>query len=744
MVPGQIWCRKGFKMPFFALSRIRSIQLKIALISGACLVVTVAALVGYNLVSTRLSNTYITTEMMGIVDKQVKDTLLNRAQFEAQKIQTELNLGFGAARSLAHVFSVLASNGKDGTLIASRRGQFNAVLENVLEENPSFNGTYSAWEPDALDGNDAAFKGNRDMGSDDTGRFLPYWTRSADGKIAIQPLVEYDSSEKHPNGLVKGGWYISPSTTGKENILGPLPYIVQGKSVFLATMSVPIMVNGKFTGVAGADYNLDFVQTLAEKVDASLYDGLGTVAIMGNEGLIVANSQNAASIGKKTDSVDPAWHSGFDQVQSSGAGMVRDDAASPNIDVYAPVNVGIGQPAWAILITVPREVVQATVNELAASMQSRTSSSIFWSVMVGLAIAVVAMVLIVLAARSIAKPIRSCADFANGIARNDFNQTLHIEQEDEVGVLAQALRKMLEDLKQNISQRAEDQAKAEEERRLALHSMADEFETSVGGLVSGVTMAATELQATAKSMSQTANTTSERSVVVAAASEETAKNVQTVASATEELSASFLEIGAQIEKSTNIIGAAVHQATDTNAKFRGLNDAAQKIGEVVLLINDIASKTNLLALNATIEAARAGDAGKGFAVVASEVKTLATQTARATDEIASQVRAIQDATGSSAVAIKEISDTIRSVNEISTSIASAIQEQTAATQEIARNVSQAAEGTADVSANIDDVTRAAGETGGAAEEVLSAAAELGKNGTMLRDQVDRFLKSVRR
>ena len=124
MVPGQIWCRKGFKMPFFALSRIRSIQLKIALISGACLVVTVAALVGYNLVSTRLSNTYITTEMMGIVDKQVKDTLLNRAQFEAQKIQTELNLGFGAARSLAHVFSVLASNGKDGTLIASRRGQF--------------------------------------------------------------------------------------------------------------------------------------------------------------------------------------------------------------------------------------------------------------------------------------------------------------------------------------------------------------------------------------------------------------------------------------------------------------------------------------------------------------------------------------------------------------------------------------------------------------------------------------------
>jgi methyl-accepting chemotaxis protein len=729
-------------MSFFTLKNIRSIQLKIALVSGGCLVVTIAALVGYNLVSTRLSNNYITTEVMEIVDAQVKESLLNRAQVEAQKVKSELDVGFDAARNLAHVFSVLVGDGADGTPVAARRSQLNAVLENVLKNNPSFNGTYSAWEPDALDGNDVAFKGSKAMGSDDTGRYLPYWTRGADGKIAIQPLVEYDSSEKHSNGLVKGDWYISPSTTGKENILGPLPYIVQGKPVFLATMSVPVMVNGKFAGVAGADYNLDFVQKLSERVDASLFDGRGNVAILGNEGLIVANSENPGSIGKNTASVDQGWRTGFDAVQS-GKSVVRDDPESPNINVYAPVQLGFSNRTWAILISVPREVVQATVNELGASMHVRTSDSIFWSIVVGLAIAVCAIVLIVLAARGIAKPIRSCADFANGIARNDFNQTLNIEQQDEVGGLAQALRKMLDDLKHNIAQRAEDQAKGEEERRQALHSMANEFETSVGGLVSGVTMAATELQATAKSMSQTADTTSEQSVVVAAASEQTAKNVQTVAAATEELSASFQEIGAQVEKSTQIIGSAVHQAIDTNAKVRGLSEAAQKIGEVVLLINDIAGKTNLLALNATIEAARAGDAGKGFAVVASEVKTLANQTAKATEEIASQVRAIQDATRSSATAIKEISDTISIVNEISTSIASAVQEQTVATHEISRNVAQAAQGTADVSSNIDDVTRAAGETGGAAGEVLAAAGELEKNGTLLKKQVEVFLKSVR-
>ncbi|WP_143181940.1 methyl-accepting chemotaxis protein [Thalassospira sp. TSL5-1] len=705
--------------------------------------VTVAALVGYNLVSTRVSNDQTTAEVMGIVDSQVKEILLNRARLEAKKIQSELDTAFDVARNMAHVFSVLADSGNAGTADAERRRQFNALLKKVLQENGAFNGTYSAWEPNALDGNDALFKGNRELGSDESGRFLPYWTRNTNGDIAIQPLVEYDSSEKHANGLIKGDWYISPANTGKENILGPLPYIVQGKSVFLATMSVPIMINGKFSGVAGADYNLDFVQKLAVSVDASIYEGRGNVVIMGNDGLIVANSKNPGSIGQSTASVGAEWRAGFDAVQS-GTGIVEDDASSPDIEVYAPVKMGIDQHPWAILISVPREVVQATVNQLEADIHIRTSNSIFWSVMVGLVIAVAAIALIVLAARSIAKPIRSCADFANGIARNDFDQTLHIEQQDEVGVLAQALRKMLEDLKRNIAQRAEDQARAEEERRQALNAMADEFESSVGGLVSGVTMAATELQATAKSMSQTANTTSERAVVVAAASEQTAKNVQTVASATEELSASFVEIGARVEESTEIIASAVRQALDTNAKVRGLNDAAQKIDEVVLLINDIAGKTNLLALNATIEAARAGDAGKGFAVVASEVKTLATQTARATDEIAGQIRAIQEATGSSAIAIKEISDTISSVNDISTGIASAIQEQTAATQEISRNISQAASGTADVSSNIDDVTRAAGETGGAADEVLTAAAELGKNGTSLMDQVEIFLKTVRR
>jgi len=729
-------------MSRFSFKSMRSIQLKIASIAGLCLAGTVAVLVGYGLISTVNTQNYVAGEVTGLVDSKTKESMLNRAASEARAIKTELDVGFDAARTMAHTFAVLADEKNTGTPVAQRRAQLNAVLHNVLAQNAAFNGTYSAWEPNALDNNDTGFKDRHDDGSDATGRFLPYWTRGADGKIAIQPLVEYDSSAQHPNGLVKGAWYINPSKTGKENILGPLPYIVQGKSVFLATMSVPVMIDGKFRGVAGADYNLDFVQKIAVQVNASLFDGKGKVAILNDTGLVVADSENPDVIGKSVKEADPRWGDNLSVVEA-GKAVVQDDANAPNIDVYSPIKLGSTDTPWSVVISVPRDVVLASVHELNGALDARATSSTLWSVAVGVLVAIGAIVLIAVAARGIAKPIRKCADFANGIATGDFEQSLAIDQADEVGILAGALRKMLEDLKRSITQRAEDQAKAESDRRHALNQMADRFESSVGGVVQGVGSAADELQTTAQSMSATAEETSRQSTAVAAASEEATQNVQTVAAATEELTASIREIGQQVGESTRIVGDAVSQANDTNAKVQGLSDAAQKIGEVVRLINDIAGQTNLLALNATIEAARAGEAGKGFAVVASEVKTLATQTAKATEEIASQVRSIQDATASSAQAIQAISTTINRVNEISAAIAAAIQEQEAATQEISRNVQQAAQGTTEVTTNITDVTAAARQTGTAANQVLNAATELGKTGMQLKSQVEDFLRTVR-
>jgi methyl-accepting chemotaxis protein len=261
----------------------------------------------------------------------------------------------------------------------------------------------------------------------------------------------------------------------------------------------------------------------------------------------------------------------------------------------------------------------------------------------------------------------------------------------------------------------------------------------ITGVVETVAGASTELQATARSMSAVAEETSRQSSTVAAASEEASTNVQTVASAGEELSASIAEIGRQVEQSTKTATRAVEEAKQTNDRVEGLAQAAQKIGEVVKLISDIAAQTNLLALNATIEAARAGEAGKGFAVVAAEVKSLANQTAKATEEISTKIGEMQTATAESVGAIKAIAKTIEEINQISTTIATAVEEQSAATQEISRNVQQASAGTQEVNTNIASVTEGATQTGTSAGQVLSAAEQLSKEAETLKFEIDKFL-----
>ncbi len=275
----------------------------------------------------------------------------------------------------------------------------------------------------------------------------------------------------------------------------------------------------------------------------------------------------------------------------------------------------------------------------------------------------------------------------------------------------------------------------------------DEAVKSFGGdvdtILATVTSAAASLKTTAETLAADAADASRQTVAVSAASEEASSNVQTVASAAEQLAGSIAEIGRQVAESTRTTRRAVDEANQTHALVTTLADAAQRIGEVVKLINDIAGRTNLLALNATIEAARAGEAGKGFAVVASEVKSLATQTARATDDIAAQVGAIQDATSRAVAAIDAIRTTIAGVSEISTTIAAAVEEQDAATKEIARNVQQAAAGTGEVNRNIAGLNGTATRTGDAAGSVLAAARSLGGEAGALNQRVAGFFEQVR-
>ena len=317
---------------------------------------------------------------------------------------------------------------------------------------------------------------------------------------------------------------------------------------------------------------------------------------------------------------------------------------------------------------------------------------------------------------------------------------------DEIGEMARTVQVFKERGQevQRLQAAAEAQkAEAAARQHEAMNALADGFEASVKAVVGSVSGAAGRMQGSAESMSAVSEQASRQSQAVGAAAEQATANVQTVAAAAEELAASVAEVGRQVEHSSRIAGQAVEQARHNREIVDGLAHAAQRIGDVIGLINTIAAQTNLLALNATIEAARAGEAGKGFAVVAHEVKGLATQTARATDEIAQQISSVQAATRDAVTAIESISATIGEISDISTAIASAVEEQGAATQEIARNVEQAATGTRHVSTNILDVSRAAGETGSAATDVLEAANDLSAQAERLAAEVDGFIARVR-
>ncbi|BFR50291.1 HAMP domain-containing protein [Nitratidesulfovibrio sp. HK-II] len=742
--------------------RLSSIKQKIAFMAGVCLLVTAGILVAYGVYSAGQTQQMVSERVGTLMHRSAEANLESLAASQAAVVESALQDNLDTARTTGKVFEVLRARLDRDSL----RDTFNAILLANLENNPTYLGSYSAWEPNALDGNDARHAGTE--GHDASGRFIPYWNRDPSGKIARQALVEYESQEKHPNGVRKGGWYLGPRESGKESVLDPFPYIVQGQKDWLTTLSVPVKQNGKFLGVSGTDLRLGFLQEMAVRVNKGLYSGQGEVFILSFDGLVVANSKDAQTVGQPLKTVLKDADEIVANIQA-GKSYVGDAEGGRLMVAYAPIKLGRTGRPWSVLIRLPSDVVLADANALDKELAARAASGAMQQVGVGAGIALLGIVFLWFFSGSLTRPLRMAADYAGQVASGDFSRQLDIRQHDEIGTLADALRTMVQNLQTMIG---EAQAKGEEARREtenARKAMEEAHEAKAraeNARAEGMMQAAVQLEQVVEVVSSASDQLSAQVAQSSSGAERQAVRVGETATAMEEMNSSVLEVARNAGRASDSaagaskkaeegrrivdqvvagIGTMQQVSVEMKTDMQALGTQAEGIGQIMNVISDIADQTNLLALNAAIEAARAGDAGRGFAVVADEVRKLAEKTMNATREVGDAVGGIQRGTrknlenvqravttveeattlaNRSGDALAEIVQLIGTAADQVHSIATASEEQSATSEQINRSV--------------EEVNRISADTANAMQQSARAVAELAVQTQNLRALIDKM------
>lgn len=695
--------------------RVKHIQSEIALFSGLCLLVAMGLIVFYASMIMKSGAERARQEAVTVA----REYAVSVAMKSGNEAKSLFERALEAANTLAHTLSGIKDESLDLEL---ERSAVNGMLKSVLARNEGFLAMGTCWEPDAFDGLDSAFVGG--PGSDATGRYIPYLSKGKDGDMVLEPLVDYATES----------YYQLPKRTKTPVLTEPYVYPVQGRDVFMTTLSSPILLDGAFYGVVTVDIALGYLQKLVDDV-GGLFDGKARLVLISNKGVLVSVTGRPDLTGQPLTAFSERMGENEGAI-ASGEPVVTE--VNGLLTVCSPMIVGKIETPWSFCIEVPMGVITRDADEQLAQGVARV-----WK-MVGIAslCMVVALGILWLVAGRTARPVQATSLMIQDIAEGegDLTQRLPVNGENEVAELSRWFNLFMEKLRGMVEE---------------IGLKASRLSTSSGELENfSVAMAdgAGIVAVSSGSVSAAAANLSGEMIAIAAAMEQSSTNLDVVAGASEEMTATVNEIARNSEQARSITENAVNRAKTSYEKIARLVAAAQDIGIVTDTINEISAQTNLLALNATIEAARAGEAGKGFAVVAGEIKVLAEQTSQSTQDIRKSVESIRSSTEVTIQDIESIVGIIGEINDIVTKIAAAVEEQSVTTKEISRSVSQASLGIREVNESISrssvesekiaegisGVTDESRNMEGNSQEIKGSAVELSELARELQNLVGQF------